>query len=351
MTNYQKILIDGKQFYIIDSIQDFRIEDSFVHRKNKLTDFGGNGEARKYVGSYSNEINRKRLNNFWGYNNWGEPDFRYSIIQENCFFSKSNLEAYLNDAREEFLNQSQSYHSDISEHFDSLKKEVESLNNLNFFKIEDYSDLKNSRGRAYIKYAQHHGNEKDKILWDLFRRLILPKITYISVLKISSDKNGSNPKYYFRILIDFEYRSIAWQEDVGKVSSNTVPAGSDPYRPRTWKIDVHNFMNECPFTKISDTKILIASHIKTVKQCKKEENVKHAIDKLNGITLSPTYDRLFDQGYITFTDEGELICGTLLTKDSWEKLNINPLERKKYEIFPVGREEYLEWHRKNIFRH
>ena len=64
-----------------------------------------------------------------------------------------------------------------------------------------------------------------------------------------------------------------------------------------------------------------------------------------------TYDRLFDQGYITFTDEGELICGTLLTKDSWEKLNINPLERKKYEIFPVGREEYLEWHRKNIFRH
>ena len=73
-------------------------------------------------------------------------------------------------------------------------------------------------------------------------------------------------------------------------------------------------MNECPFTKISDTKILIASHIKTVKQCKKEENVKHAIDKLNGITLSPTYDRLFDQGYITFTDEGELICGTLLTK-------------------------------------
>jgi putative restriction endonuclease len=52
----------------------------------------------------------------------------------------------------------------------------------------------------------------------------------------------------------------------------------------------------------------------------------------------------------TFSDDGELICGTLLTKDSWEKLNINPHERKKYKIFPFGREKYLEWHRRNIFR-
>ena len=29
-------------------------------------------------------------------------------------------------------------------------------------------------------------------------------------------------------------------------------------------------------------------------------------DKLNGLVLSPTYDYLFDQGHITFLDDGTL---------------------------------------------
>jgi hypothetical protein len=68
------------------------------------------------------------------------------------------------------------------------------------------------------------------------------------------------------------------------------------------------------------------------------------------LSLSPTYDKLFDQGYITFTDRGELICGTQLSPYTWEKLNINPNAKNRMRIYPEDREEYLEFHRKYVFQ-
>ena len=68
------------------------------------------------------------------------------------------------------------------------------------------------------------------------------------------------------------------------------------------------------------------------------------------MALSPTYDKLFDQGYITFTDNGELVCGTQLSSYTWEKLSINPNAKNKMRIFPEEREMYLDYHRNNVFQ-
>ena len=68
METFQKIKIDGIEYYIIDSIQDFRAEDSFIHRKNKLAQFNGNGEAKKHVGTYNGELGQ-RMSNFFDYSN------------------------------------------------------------------------------------------------------------------------------------------------------------------------------------------------------------------------------------------------------------------------------------------
>ena len=109
-------------------------------------------------------------------------------------------------------------------------------------------------------------------------------------------------------------------------------------------------MPQCPFTKISDERLLIASHIKPYRTCINEKKVDEAIDYLNGLALSPTYDKLFDQGYITFTDKGELICGTQLTPYTWERLNINPNAKNVLRIYPEKREQYLDYHRKYVFQ-
>ena len=68
------------------------------------------------------------------------------------------------------------------------------------------------------------------------------------------------------------------------------------------------------------------------------------------MSLTPTYDKLFDQGYITFKDNGDLVCGTLLSNYTWEKLNINPNAINNLRIYPENRGKYLEYHRKYIFQ-
>ena len=109
-------------------------------------------------------------------------------------------------------------------------------------------------------------------------------------------------------------------------------------------------MPQCPFSKISDERLLIASHIKPYSICIKTNREDQSLDYLNGLSLSPTYDKLFDQGYITFRNNGELICGTQLSSYTWEKLNINPNAKNKMRIYPEDREEYLDYHRNDVFQ-
>ena len=176
--NFQKIIIDNIEYYIINSIQNLRAEDSFIHRDNKLEMFAGNGEARKYVGSYIGE-NREKLIDFFEYDSWGDVKDQngnrtYPTIQDgNCFFSKSNLIKYIEDSKQEYLNKEQVYQNNITNFFVEKRKTVEELNNeLNFFSINDISDFTdNNLSRAYIR--------SDQEIWNMWRKLILPKISYL----------------------------------------------------------------------------------------------------------------------------------------------------------------------------
>ncbi|MGB0931073.1 MAG: HNH endonuclease [Chitinophagales bacterium] len=109
-------------------------------------------------------------------------------------------------------------------------------------------------------------------------------------------------------------------------------------------------MPQCPFTKISKRELLVASHIKPYSVCMNEDNIEEATDYLNGLAFTPTYDKLFDQGYITFTDKGELICGTQISAYTWSKLRINPNAKNVMRIYPEKREKYLAYHRKYVFQ-
>jgi putative restriction endonuclease len=359
MDNFQKIKIEDKEFFIIDSIQNLRAEDSFIHNKNKLAIFGGSGEARKYVGSYLGK-NGERLSDFFEYKNWGKTKVdgkrTYPIFQSNnCFFSKSNLLKYLYDARIEYQKQEQVYHNDISQYYNEYLEKINSIENDKiFFSIYDVSDFEdNPLSRGYIR--------SDDEIWDVWRRIVLPKISYLSILKLLPINTGNEipkPLYYFRILLDYQFRSIVHPKLIGssseivekvKEKKQTVKSisrqGSDLFRKK-----VIEHMPQCPFTKISEEKLLIASHIKPYSICIKEGREDQAMDYLNGLALTPTYDKLFDQGYITFKDNGDLICGTLLSSYTWEKLNINPNAKNNLRIYPENRQLYLEYHRNFVFQ-
>lgn len=143
MQDFQKIKINGIEYSIMDSMQDFRAEDSFIFRKNKLAQYRGNGESKKHVGSYRGEYGEK-ISHFFDYYNWGLNHFDRdkkrksiesaresgAIIQENkCFFSKSNMLKYLDDAKTEYLAQEQLYHNNISEFYNLRYNKVQNLEN------------------------------------------------------------------------------------------------------------------------------------------------------------------------------------------------------------------------------
>lgn len=360
MENFQKIHIEGKDYFIIDSIQNLRAEDSFIHNKNKLALYDGSGEARKYVGSYTGS-NGQRLSDFFEYNNWGNTkengERTYPIIQgNNCFFSKTNLLKYLYDSRVEYQKQEQIYHNDISQYYEMHFNKVSSLNSeklyFSIYDVSDFTDNKLSRG--YIR--------SDDEIWDIWRKIVLPKISYLSILKlipVKIDGEFQKPLFYFRVFLDYQFRSIVHpkldsstteifgainEQNRNKIKSSRRQ-GSENYRK-----NVIEHMPQCPFTKISDEKLLIASHIKPYRICIKEGREDQALDYLNGLALTPTYDKLFDQGYITFKNNGDLVCGTLLSAYTWERLNINPSAKNNLRIYPENREIYLEYHRRFVFQ-
>tara|TARA_B110000046_G_C12972883_1_gene389743 strand:- start:334 stop:1458 length:1125 start_codon:yes stop_codon:yes gene_type:complete len=367
MENLQKIKIEGNEYFIIDSIQDFRAEDSFIHRKNKLSQFRGNGESKKHVGTYSGEKGEK-MSNFFNYSTWGLEHYDSTkkrktffsakesgaLISENrCFFSKTNFQKYLRDAKTEYFSQEQHYHNNISEYYNKRLEEVDNLEtNQMFFTIYDASDnILKKQNRGYVR--------SDDKIWKLWRELILPSISYLSILKlVPIDDLNAEPLFYFRILLDYQFRSFVHPQslgtekelekkeiEIGFAKKRTHRKGSEKYRK-----EVINYMPQCPFTKITDERLLIASHIKPYSICIKNNENAQALDYRNGLALSPTYDKLFDQGYITFTDNGELICGTQLSSYTWEKLSINPNAKNKMRIFPEEREMYLDYHRNYVFQ-
>ncbi len=105
-------------------------------------------------------------------------------------------------------------------------------------------------------------------------------------------------------------------------------------------------MGECLITRVSDERMLIASHIKPWAVC---ENNNERIDKYNGLLLTPTYDRLFDQGFITFSNNGLISISPYLSPLNVKRIGLIP--NKQYKLLEhQKRSFYLEYHRKNIFK-
>lgn len=100
----------------------------------------------------------------------------------------------------------------------------------------------------------------------------------------------------------------------------------------------------CRVTGISNSRYLRASHIKPWRA----SNDVEKIDGNNGLMLAPHVDFLFDQGFISFEDDGTLLVseqldeGTLLVWGIPEILNVG--------AFSADQAEYLSFHRENVFK-
>jgi hypothetical protein len=98
----------------------------------------------------------------------------------------------------------------------------------------------------------------------------------------------------------------------------------------------------CRLTKLNRTEFLIASHIKPWRDSTNEER----LDGNNGLLLSPHIDKLFDKGWISFSDEGNLLYSAK-AEEALEKWNIH----KDMNVGEFTQKQciYLKYHRENLF--
>lgn len=143
-------------------------------------------------------------------------------------------------------------------------------------------------------------------------------------------------------LIDYDENNLVLNEDIGDTSKSVqtkIRIGQEKFRKNLLK-----HLKECPITGINEQKILLASHIKPWAISTNEER----LDIYNGFILSPTVDKLFNKGLITFENNKKLIISPTLSKSNIDIIGI--ISGKKYFKLPTeNRIDYLEFHRENIF--
>lgn len=114
--------------------------------------------------------------------------------------------------------------------------------------------------------------------------------------------------------------------------------GQGVFRQRVARIE-----SQCRLTGVGNLAFLVASHIKPWRDSTNEERLSGD----NGLLLSPHVDKLFDRGWISFTDEGALLIAPEAASvvAAWHL----PTQTSGGQ-FSSSQRIFLEYHRKHIFQ-
>lgn len=320
--------INGKNYKILDTLEYITLADSFI-RENKIG--LGHGEAKLYVGNEG-----ERLFDFFG-------DFKI-----NCFFCKKDFKLFLEDSKQEYYDPQQDYirSYDMHERFDKYYSRIEEISD-EILKFELYR-VDVAPPRVYVNAESEY--------WTIMRTIALPNISYLSVLKLKDDRD--NILYYFRIFIDYKSDIVGYQMPEEKVQEEIIEKDEKISQKKKdtiirarigqgkYREDLLDECPYCPFTLVNDERLLIASHIKPWAKADNEEK----IDPKNGFMLTPTYDKLFDRGFITFADDKKVIVSPWLSPMNQKRLGIYTGKLVSKLPLDEKRKEYLKYHREYVFK-
>lgn len=133
--------------------------------------------------------------------------------------------------------------------------------------------------------------------------------------------------------------------DIGeteKIELGKSRRGQGIFRDRVMQIE-----NCCRVTGIFDKEILIASHIKPWRSCKTSGE---RLDGNNGLMLTPTIDKLFDVGLITFLENGLLKKSKYLSDRSAIALGLEKALSIGVGGFNERQRHFLHYHNAQVFR-
>jgi predicted restriction endonuclease len=107
---------------------------------------------------------------------------------------------------------------------------------------------------------------------------------------------------------------------------------------------IKKYNSSCVITGINEKKLLIASHVKPWAVCTNAERLSVE----NGLLLSPTFDKLFDCGLISFADSGRILISSQLSVEVVSKLHISTTDTFNLKASQELKQN-LEYHRDVVF--
>lgn len=331
------MIINGEKLRTLAVFQTMMtVPDCIVTRTNKLGH--GHGESKFYIAS------KDEMRDFYG----GEK------FRAKCFMLKTDLLAYMQAIKNEYFEPSQNYSQ--KDRFPTLWAErlamIEQLDEVIFFDIADQYQIAGPRG--YINSTDDG--------YQIIRKIALPLVSYIYAEKVGNEKA---PLFYWKLFVDFD---AIWQRKsdplvftYGKSKDKAEPTktpnnkkeeenkkivrqareGQGKYREQL--LEQCHF---CPVTMISDERLLIASHIKPWAA----SNDTEKIDPYNGYMLSPMIDKLFDRGFITFTDSRHNVLSEFISPYTWKQIGLKNDTFYKALQMDDKRIEYLKFHHESVFK-
>lgn len=106
-----------------------------------------------------------------------------------------------------------------------------------------------------------------------------------------------------------------------------------------FKTRVMELERACRVTKVDNVAHLIGSHIKPWRDSSNEER----LDGENGLLLTPSIDHLFDRGFISFKENGDLLVASRAETQSLSRMGVQV--GINVGGFTRGQAKYLEYHR------
>jgi hypothetical protein len=171
-------------------------------------------------------------------------------------------------------------------------------------------------------------------------------------------RGGSNSLSYERVVeavedaIERRLRDDLALADTERKSVIAARRGQGVFRANIEKLE-----RACRLTGVTNPLLLKASHIKPWRAC---ETAHERLDGMNGLLLTPDADHLFDRGFISFEDEGEVLVSTRVDREDLRRLGFDQLVLEatglaeapahwQVDGFRPGHRPYLDYHRKQVF--
>jgi hypothetical protein len=141
---------------------------------------------------------------------------------------------------------------------------------------------------------------------------------------------------------DVEQRRIceASIDDTIRQSLIRARIGQGLFKERVSRIE-----RRCRISFVDNPVHLIGSHIKPWRESSNEER----LDGANGLLLTPSVDHLFDRGFISFEDNGEVLISPVVDKVSLTRMGLDPQKPPRPVPFNIDQKHFLDHHRREIF--